>query len=47
MTLTEQRIASFDNALPLTTDPGVIEANASMATELATQSKAVIEIITT
>lgn len=47
MTLTEQRIASFDNALPLTTEPGVIEANASMATELATQSKAVIEIITT
>lgn len=37
MALTEQRVASIDNAIPLTTDPSVIEANALMATALATQ----------
>ncbi|TDN50210.1 transposase [Buttiauxella sp. JUb87] len=45
MALTEQRVASIDNALPLTTDPSVIEANALMATALATQIKVVSEII--
>ena len=47
MALTEQRVASIDNALPLTTDPSVIEANALMATALATQIKVVSEIIKT
>ncbi|MBQ4795112.1 IS110 family transposase [Pectobacterium versatile] len=45
--LTEQRVASIDNAIPLTTDPSVIEANALMATALATQIKVVSEIIKT
>jgi hypothetical protein len=47
MALTEQRVASIDNAIPLTTDPSVIEANALMATALATQIKVVSEIIKT
>ena len=45
MALTEQRVVSIDNAIPLTTDPSVIEANALMATALATQIKVVSEII--
>ncbi|TYL41126.1 IS110 family transposase [Dickeya sp. ws52] len=45
--LTEQRVASIDNAIPLTTDPSVIEANALMATALAAQIKVVSEIIKT
>jgi hypothetical protein len=45
--LTEQRVASIDNAIPLTTDPSVIEANALMATALVTQIKVVSEIIKT
>ena len=45
--LTEQRVLSIDNAIPLTTDPSVIEANALMATALATQIKVVSEIIKT
>ena len=36
MVLTEQRVVSIDYAIPLTTDPSVTEANALMATELAT-----------
>ncbi len=47
MALTEQRVVSIDNAIPLTTDPSVIEANALMATALATQIKVVSEIIKT
>ena len=47
MALTEQRVASIDNAIPLTTDPSVIEANALMAAALATQIKVVSEIIKT
>lgn len=47
MALTEQRVASIDNAILLTTDPSVIEANALMATALATQIKVVSEIIKT
>lgn len=47
MALTEQRVASIDNAIPLTTDSSVIEANALMATALATQIKVVSEIIKT
>ncbi len=43
MALTEQRVASIDNAIPLTTDPSVIEANALMATALATQIKVVVK----
>ncbi len=31
MALTEQRVTSIDNAIPLTADPSVIEANALMA----------------
>lgn len=46
MVLTEQRVV-IDNAIPLTTDPNVIEANALMATALATQIKVVSEIIKT
>ncbi len=45
--LTEQRVASINNAIPLTADPSVIEANALMATALATQIKVVSEIIKT
>ncbi|CNI84309.1 Transposase IS116/IS110/IS902 family [Yersinia frederiksenii] len=45
--LTEQRVASIANAIPLTTDESVIEANALMATALATQIKVVSEIIGT
>jgi hypothetical protein len=45
--LTEQRVVSIDNSIPLTTDPSVIEANALMATALATQIKVVSEIIKT
>jgi hypothetical protein len=45
--LTGQRVANIDNAIPLTTDPSVIEANALMATALATQIKVVSEIIKT
>ncbi|CRE57142.1 TPA: transposase [Yersinia enterocolitica] len=45
--LTGQRVASIDNAIPLMTDPSVIEANALMATALATQIKVVSEIIKT
>lgn len=45
--LTEQRVASIDNAIPLTTDPSVIEANALMATALTTQIKVASEIIKT
>jgi len=47
MTLTEQRVTSIDKAIPLTTDPSVIESNALMATSLATQIKVVSEIIKT
>ncbi|QAS67835.1 hypothetical protein KOCBH_05418 [Klebsiella michiganensis] len=47
MALTEQRVANIDNAIPLTTDLSVIEANALMATALATQIKVVSEIIKT
>lgn len=47
MALTEQRVVSIDNAIPLTTDPCVIEANALMATVLATQIKVVSEMIKT
>ncbi|CNH87258.1 Uncharacterised protein [Yersinia intermedia] len=47
MALTGQRVVSIDNAIPLTTDPNVIEANALMATALATQIKVVSEIIKT
>jgi hypothetical protein len=47
MALTEQRVVSIDNAIPLTTDSSVIEANALMATALATQIKVVSEIIKT
>ncbi len=36
---TEQRLASIASAIPLTTDKTVIEANALMATALASQSK--------
>ena len=39
--LTEQRVASINNAIPLTADPSVIEANALMATALAAQIKVV------
>lgn len=46
MAFTELRVASF-NAIPLTTDPSVIEANTLMATALATQIKVVSEIIKT
>lgn len=44
MALTEQRVVSIDNAVPLTTDPSVIEANALMATALATQIEVVIQL---
>jgi hypothetical protein len=47
MTLTELHVVSIDNAIPLTTDPSVIEANALMATVLATQIKVVSKIIKT
>lgn len=47
MTLTELHVVSIDNAMPLTTDPSVIEANALMATVLATQIKVVSKIIKT
>jgi len=47
MALTEQRVVSIDNSIPLTTDPSVTEANALMATALATQIKVVSEIIKT
>lgn len=47
MALTEQHVTSIDNAIPLTIDPSVIEANALMATALATQIKVVSEIIKT
>ena len=36
---TEQRLASIASAIPLTTDKTVIEANALMATALASQIK--------
>lgn len=42
---TGQRVASIDDAIPLTTDPSVIEANVLMATALAIQIKAVSGII--
>lgn len=44
---TGQRVASIDDAIPLTTDPSVIEVNALMATALAIQIKAVSGIIKT
>ncbi len=44
---TERRVASIANAIPLTTDESVIEANALMATALATQIKVVGETIGT
>ncbi|WP_338885860.1 IS110 family transposase [Xenorhabdus sp. TH1] len=44
---TEQRVASIANAIPLTTDTRVIEANALMATALASQIKLVNDIIRT
>lgn len=44
---TEQRIATIANAIPLTTDKSVIEANALMATALASQIKVVVDIIRT
>lgn len=47
MALSEQRVASIDNAIPLTIEPSVIEANALMATALVTQIKVVSEIIKT
>lgn len=46
-TLTGQCVASIDNAIPLTTDPSVIEANTLRATALVTQIKVVSEIIKT
>lgn len=47
MALTEQRVTSIDNAIPLATEPSFMEANALMATALATQIKVVSEIIKT
>ena len=47
MALTEQRVTSIDNEIPLTTDPSVIEANALMATAMASQIKVVSEILKT
>lgn len=44
---TEQRVTSIANAIPLTTDKSVIEANALMATALASQIKLVGELIRT
>lgn len=44
MALTEQRVARINNAIPLTTDPSVIEANDLMATALAAQINVVSEI---
>lgn len=42
---TEQRVASITSSIPLTTDHSVIEANALMATALASQIKVVVEMI--
>lgn len=47
MVLIELRVVSIDIAIPLTTDPNVIETNALMATALATQIKVISEIIKT
>jgi transposase len=44
---TEQRVASIANAIPLTTDKSVIEANALMATALASQIKLAGDLIRT
>lgn len=44
---TEQRVTSIANAIPLTTDKSFIEANALMATALASQIKLVGELIRT
>ncbi|ELI8401156.1 TPA: IS110 family transposase, partial [Yersinia enterocolitica] len=44
---TEQWVTSIANAIPLTTDKSVIEANALMATALASQIKLVGELIRT
>ncbi len=44
---TEQRVASIASAIPLTTDKTVIEANALMATALASQIKLAGDLIRT
>ncbi|CND55345.1 IS110 family transposase [Yersinia intermedia] len=44
---TEQRVASIASAIPLTTDKSVIEANALMATALASQIRLVGDLIRT